>query len=178
MIGKLLVFIAAGLGIFGFFQPLVVVTPQPGTQVAVSSFEIIKGVQQLRSQVDQGGAAAGTLAPSALPPGVTLGQPIPKDVTSSKLNELSGYLLIPWGPTALFLLFFLIGIGRFGRGLGVMSFVIGLVGVGGWFVLQSSFEQAVAGAQPVVPGLGFTLILVGAIVGGVGGLAAVAAPQT
>ena len=165
MLGRILVLGAFLAGVAAFFLPFLnvnaVVIADGQTETDNVSFSVM--------QIFQGASAFENLSG-----GVELTEGQKKEINST-LDTIRGVLLIPFAPTALFLLILLASIKRFGRGHGIFALIVGLVAAAGWGLLTAAAtDQASSGAGF---GIGLTLVLVGGILGTIGGIAGIAKPQ-
>jgi hypothetical protein len=165
MIARILVILAVAAGVAAFFLPLVNVDAKVTVDGAMSShafdfstFQIIQGASGVES------AMGGFELPAEQ-----------RESVNEALNTIKAIVLIPFAPTAIFLLITLFGLKRFGRGLGITSLIIGLVAVGGWALINGAAkEQPNSGAAF---GIALTLILVGGGLGILGGIMGIAKPE-
>lgn len=170
MIGKLLVFLAFVAGGVGFVLPFIAAAAPEGTiEVSVSAMQLIQGVEGVQAAMAEtvAGAADAAVAEKI---GRSFGQ---------MADQVRAFVAIVFAPTVLFLLIGLLGLRRFGRGLGAAALIVGGLTLAGWFIVTSAATEHSAGASAtqVGFGLGFTLVLVGGVLGIVGGLAGLIAPQ-
>lgn len=186
MLGKLFVLGATIVGIVSFFLPTLTVemkkiVPTPGMDVGAAVVSST-GVAEVSDSAD---AVRVTFSAFRALSGVKgMHDAVPDAARSTDyweaLGSVVGYLALPWAPTVAFLLFSLIGIRRFGRGLGTLSLLVGAVTIVFWLLLNSVVQEESAKLAPagsLIAEIGFTLLLVGAIAGAVGGLLALVAPQ-
>lgn len=172
MIGRLLVLAAFLAGAAGFFLPFLTVTAKVGVDdtaqlqtVSLSAMQIMQGVSAIEEVASGAAGAAGA-------GGMTDAQRAELD---GAVNQIRGALLIPFAPTALFLLILLFSIKRFGRAAGVLSLIVGILGLAGWFLLNAAAAEAERAGGGFA--IGFTLLVVGAGLGTLGGIAGIAKPQ-
>jgi len=170
MIGKFCVIGALLAGILAFFLPFVSMQgPGPEgkpTEYTFSVMQLMQGAEGIKAAVAEKVPEANMVS----------------EEDTKKLGEamdaLKALLMIPFVPTAFFLLITLIGLKRFGRGLGVFSLLVGLVALGGWALLTAA--MAAANEQDGVQAgfqIGFTMLLIGALLGTFGGIMGIAKPQ-
>ena len=170
MIGKFCVIGALLAGILAFFLPFISMQgPGPDgkpTEYTFSVMNLMQGAEGIKDAVAEKVPEASLVS----------------EADTKKLGEamdaVKAVLLIPFVPTAFFLLITLIGLRRFGRGLGVFALLVGLVALGGWALLDAAMDAANAedGVQAELQ-IGFTLLLVGALLGIIGGIMGIAKPQ-
>lgn len=91
------------------------------------------------------------------------------------LNDMKLLVLIPFGPMGFLLLAGLLGIKRFGRGLGVMSLIFGLIGVALWAVFMAAAAEGDGKAS--FDTMGFNVLGFGYLLGLLGGIMGIAKPQ-
>lgn len=157
---KFIVLGAGILGLIGFFLPLVSVQ-KSGIEGKLSAFQIVKGIDSAQDVVDDAGAAAaGTAAEK-------------KAVADANeaLGTIKGIVLALFAPALLLALFGGIGARKkaFGRGFGITSLLLGLLGLGIWAVLSSAAEGSA--------GIGLHMLLLTGLGGIVGGLVATVKPD-
>lgn len=89
------------------------------------------------------------------------------------------FMLLVGGPGALLLLWALMGMSRFGRGLGTLALLTGLVGLGCWGLLRTALDEAAKKGEgyTTTQGLAVTLLLACGAVGALGGLMALFKPD-
>ncbi len=165
MLGRLVVLGAFLVGAAAFFLPFFHVQAQVTTGGAVSTQAMSFSVLQIFQGADAFEDLAG---------GARMSEAQRRQIDTT-LSTIRGVLLIPFAPTALFLLFTLFGIKRFGRGLGIASLIVGLIAVGGWALITAAAAETRSTEASF--GIGLTLVLVGGILGFVGGLAATIRPE-
>jgi hypothetical protein len=83
------------------------------------------------------------------------------------------------GPAVLVLLFLLLGLRRFGRGLGVLVLLAGLAGLGCWAILEAAIDKVVKEHPEAVleKGTGLMLLAVCGALAALGGLVALIKPD-
>lgn len=168
MIGKYCVIGALLAGILAFFLPFVSMQgpgPEGNTEYTFSVMTLMQGAEGIKGAVAEKVPEASMVS----------------EAQTKKLGEamdaLKSMLLIPFVPTVLFLVITLIGLRRFGRGLGVSSLLVGLVALGGWAILNAGMAAANEGGTEATFEIGFTLLLIGALLGTLGGIMGIAKPQ-
>ncbi|MCA9707615.1 MAG: hypothetical protein KDK70_17330, partial [Myxococcales bacterium] len=152
MIGKYLVIGAVLAGVIAFFLPFLVMQgPSPtGEGKTTYSFSVMKMMQGVEGLKD--------VVAEQAPEAKAVDTPELKDMEEA-FDKMKTVLLIPFVPTGLFLLFVLIGMKRFGRGLGVLSLLVGLLGLGLWAIVNAAASEAGDGGE-VALGTGFTVLLI------------------
>lgn len=169
MIGKYCVIGALLAGILAFFVPFVTMQgPGPDgtpTDYTFSVVGLMQGADGIKDVVAEKVPEANLVSEADL---AELGK---------AMEAIKPLLLIPFVPTVFFLLITLVGLRRFGRGLGVSSLLVGLVALGGWAILNAGMSAANDEGAKAAFGLGFTLLLVGALLGLFGGIMGIAKPQ-
>ncbi len=169
MIGKYCVIGALLAGILAFFLPFFSMegpTADGGkTTYTFAVMDLMKGAEGLTDVIAEESPEV-----KALPE---------EDVKKlgAVIEGIKAVLMIPFIPTAFFLLITLIGLKRFGRGLGVFSLLIGLVGLAGWALLNAAMSVAAEEGTPAEFKIGFTMLLVGSLLGTFGGIMGIAKPQ-
>jgi hypothetical protein len=156
---KFIVLGAGILGLIGFFLPLISVQ-KSGIEGKLSAFQIVKGLDSAQDVVGEAHAAAGTAEDKAA-----------VAEANEALGAVKGIVLALFVPAFLLALFGGIGAAkkRFGRGLGVTSLLIGLVGLGIWALLSSAAEGSA--------GVGLHMLLLTGLGGIGGGLIATVKPD-
>jgi hypothetical protein len=169
MIGKYCVIGALLAGVLAFFLPFISMQgPGPERKPTEYTFSVMKLMQGAEGIKD----AVAEKVPEAS---------MVSEEDTKKLGEamdaLKGMLLIPFVPTAFFLLITLLGLKRFGRGLGVFSLLVGLVALAGWALLNAAMGAANEEDVQAEFQIGFTMLLIGALFGIIGGIMGIAKPQ-
>jgi hypothetical protein len=168
MIGKYLVIGALLAGILAFFLPFLEVQapgPSGGNETySLSAMQVMQGAEGIKNAVAEKAPEANAVDASAM-----------KGV-EDMMDTLKTAMMIPFVPTGLFLLITLLGIKRFGRGLGVFSLIVGLIALAGWALLSAAMSEAGDDGKAAF-GIGFTLLMVGGLLGTAGGIAGIAKPQ-
>jgi hypothetical protein len=161
---KGLVLLGGLCGLVAFFLPFMVV-PVEGTTVGVSMFHFMKGEAGLEE-------AFGKKAE-------TEGDREALREASDAFEKDKGLFLAFYAPAALLVLLGLVGlVSRFGRGLGLIAMLAGIIGFGGWLLIHTALgEAAKEQARGMTEGLGVTLLLVSASLGCLGALMALARPE-
>lgn len=169
MIGKTCVIGALLAGVLAFFLPFITMKgPGPNgapTDYTFSVIQLMQGAEGIKDVVAE------------KVPEANLVSAADTEELGKAIDALKGMLLIPFVPTALFLLIALLGLRRFGRGLGVLSLLVGLLALAGWAILDAAMSAASEEGTEAAFELGFTMLLVGALLGIVGGIAGIAKPQ-
>jgi hypothetical protein len=162
---KFIVLAAGIVGLIAFFLPLVAVKDS-GVKGAISAFQIVKGIDSAQDVVE-GGTATNPAADRAAA----------KDANEA-LGKVKGIVLALFVPAALLTLFGGIGAKkqRFGRGLGVGSLLVGLLGLAIWALLSTAAKEA-GGDGGSVAGIGLHLLMLTGLGGLIGGLAALVKPD-
>ena len=169
MIGKYLVIGAVLAGAIAFFLPLLVFTTDSvkgsgSVEHPVSMMAMMQGVEGLKNAMAEQESEIGAVDTSAM-----------KEMEKT-FDEVKTILLIPFVPVGLFLLIVLIGIKRFGRGLGVFALIVGLISLALWALVNGVLSEAGPDAKATL-GSGFTLLLVSYLLGTVGGIMGIVKPQ-
>lgn len=168
MIGKYLVIGALLAGILAFFLPfLTVKAPAPGGGTAdysLSAMQVMQGAEGFKDAMAEKAPELKDLDPAAMKGAEDL------------LDALKTAMMIPFIPTALFLLITLLGIKRFGRGLGVFSLLVGLIALAGWALLNAAMSEAGDDGKAAFE-IGFNMLMVGGLLGTLGGIMGIAKPQ-
>lgn len=157
--------LAAGLiGLVAFFMPLIAVQ-KSGVEGKLSAYRIVKGIDSAQDVVKEAGAGAGTVEDKQA-----------VEEANKALGDVKGIVLAIFGPALLLALFGGIGAAkkRFGRGLAIPSFLIGLIGLGIWALLNSA---ASAGDGESVAGVGMHMLMLTGLGGTIGGLFAMIKPD-
>jgi hypothetical protein len=154
---KFIVLVGGILGILAFFLPLVSVE-RAGHKADVSAYQVVKGLDQAQTAVDDGVQQSAFDADTA---------------TSAKkdIGALKGIVMGVFAPALLLALIGGIGVARrkFGRVAGTFSFLLGLVGLGIGAILKAAADGD--------GGVGLTLLLLTGFAGVVGGLATLIKPD-
>src|SRR3954470_5176223 len=155
---KFLVLAGGILGILAFFLPMVTIH-RAGYTGSGSAFPIIKGLSVATGAVSSEEVRAAAMNSEA--------------VQSAKegLDAMKGIVMAIFIPAVLLAAIGALGVAkkRFGRGAGVLAFLLGLVGLGIGALLKSA-----AGEDG---GVGLTLLLATGVLGTVGGLFALIKPD-
>jgi hypothetical protein len=161
---KFLVLAAGLIGLVAFFLPFLSVEAE-GKSVSVSAFQAVRGISVVEGVVDE---AAGT--PSAAS---AEGQKAMADL-DELLTKVKAFLYVMYAPALLLVLLGVIGVvkQKFGRGLGILSFLFGLVALGFWALLFMAAGEANKGDTQgqVALGLGVQLMLGAGALAVIGGL--------
>lgn len=163
---RLLVLLAGLCGVGAFVMPLFTVQVTEGdASLAVSTLNILQGAESLRDRVK------GT--------DVKMTDAQVDDMDEGLQKAKTTFLLLVGGPGALLLLFALLGMGRFGRGLALLSLLVGLAGVGCWALLRTALDEAAkkGDGYTTTPGLAVTLLLATGALGALGGLIGLLRPE-
>ena len=154
---KFIVLVGGILGILAFFLPLVSVHRE-GHTANVSAFQVVKGLDQASSAVDDGVQQSAMSADS--------GGEAKKDI-----GALKGIVMAIFAPAVLLAAIGGLGVARkrFGRVAGTFALLLGLVGLGIGAILKGAAEGD--------GGIGLTLLLLTGVAGIVGGLAALIKPD-
>ena len=185
MIGKYLVIGALLSGIIALFLPFFTVKrTAPGGEQAHYSFsaiQVMQGVEGVKAAVEEqapereGGEAVSKGVEEQAPEQED-GEAAASKGVEEQLGDLETLVMIPFIPTAVFLLITLVGIKRFGRGLGMLSLLVGLVALTGWASLNAGMAKAGDGGQAAFE-IGFTMLMVGSVLGTLGGIMGLVQPQ-
>lgn len=155
---KFLVLAGGLLGILAFFLPMVTVH-RSGYEGSVSAFQIIKGLNVASDAMASDEVRHAAMSSEAY--------------TSAKdgVDQMKGIVMAIFIPAILLAALGALGVAKkkFGRGIGAVSFLLGLVGLGIGALLKSA-----AGADG---GIGLTLLLATGALGTVGGLFALVKPD-
>jgi hypothetical protein len=150
---KFIVLVGGILGILAFFLPLVSVT-RGGHTGTVSAFQVMKGLDQVSTEVDRGAATE-------------------MDRANAKdgVGAIKGIVMAIFAPAVLLALIGGLGVARkrFGRGAGTLVLLLGLIGLAIGGILKSAAEGDA--------GIGLTLLLVTGVSGVVGGILALVKPE-
>lgn len=169
MIGKYCVIGALLAGILAFFLPFFSMEGPKAdgskTTYTFSVMELMQGAEGLKDVIAEESPEVNAIPEEDLK---KLGEVI---------DGIKGVLMIPFIPTGFFLLITLIGLKRFGRGLGVFSLLVGLLALGGWAILNAAMGVAAEEGTPAEFQIGFTMLLIGALLGTFGGVMGIAKPQ-
>jgi hypothetical protein len=154
---KFIVLVGGILGILAFFLPLVSVERQ-GHKQSVSAYQVVKGLDQAQTAVDEG------VQQSAFDADVGAS-------AKKNIGALKGIVLGVFAPAVWLTLIGALGVARkrFGRVAGTFSFLLGLLGLGIGAILKAAAEGD--------GGIGLTLLLITGFAGVVGGLAALIKPE-
>ena len=154
---KFIVLVGGILGILSFFLPLVSVHRE-GHTANVSAFQVVKGLDQASTAVDDGVQQSAMSADS--------GAEAKKDI-----GALKGIVMAIFAPAVLLAAIGGLGVARkkFGRVAGTFSFLLGLVGLGIAALLKSAAEGDA--------GIGLTLLLLTGVAGVVGGIMGLVKPE-
>jgi hypothetical protein len=154
---KLIVLAGGILGILAFFLPLVSVTRADVTKT-VSAYQIVKGLDQVQSEVGRAGARGELSAATS-------------SRAQNDLGAVKGIVMALFAPALLLAMIGGIGVKRrrFGRVAGTFSLLLGLVSLG--------IGSLMRGAAEGDSGIGMTFLLLTGIAGIVGGILALAKPE-
>jgi len=156
---KLIVLVGGLLGILSFFLPLVSVTRE-GKTVALSAFQVVKGIDVVNHEIDKTDVSAASIDDRA-------------KLTEAKgdLSSIKGIVLAIFAPALLLALIGGLGVMRkkFGRGAGTLALLLGALGLGIGVILKGAAEGD--------SGIGMTLLLLTGVAGVVGGLMALIKPE-
>jgi len=158
--------LAAGLiGLVAFFMPLIAVE-KSGVEGKLSAYRIVKGIDSAQDVVKESGAAAGSVQDKQA-----------VEEANAALGDVKGIVLAIFGPALLLAVFGGIGAARkrFGRGLAIPSFLIGLIGLGIWALLNSA--ASAAGGGESVAGIGMHMLMLTGLGGTIGGLFGMVKPD-
>jgi hypothetical protein len=149
-------------GLIGFFLPLLVGEGH-GTTDSLSAFQAVRLGSKLNEATEQ--ATAGSTAAEAQSA---------RDEMGDVVAKIKAVFYALYAPALLLFLFGLIGLlkKKFGRGLGVLSFLLGLVSIGLWALLFKAIGDA-GGGHPDVKlsmGIGGHLLLAAGVLGFLGGI--------
>ena len=158
---KFIVLGAGVLGIIGFFLPLISVQ-KSGIEGKLSAFQIVKGIDSAQDVVGKEAAAAAA--------GSVQEKQAVEDANKA-LGAIKAIVLALFAPALLLALFGGIGAAkkRFGRGFGITSLLVGLLGLGIWALLSSAAEGSA--------GVGLHMLLLTGLGGIIGGLVATVKPD-
>lgn len=148
-IAKFLVLLGGIAGVAAFFLPFVTVA-SGGDSASLSAYQAVRGVDVIEDNMGKGEAP-----------------PQAQEELQSVLDRVKGFLYGIYAPSVLMILFGLIGVikGKFGRGFGLVSFLLGGLTLGVWGLIAG-----VAGGSATSLGLGVHLLAVAGALGVVGGL--------
>jgi hypothetical protein len=158
---KFLVLAGGILGILAFFLPMVTVE-RDGGKVSASAFQIVKGLDAVKSKLDKTEVKMSAAA---------YGSTAELSRAKSDLSDIKGIVMAIFAPALLLAAIGGAGLARkkFGRVAGGFSLVFGLVGLGIGALLKSAAEGDA--------GVGLTLLLVMGVLGTIGGILALAKPE-
>ncbi len=163
---KFLVLISGLIGLIAFFLPILAVE-NSGVEGKLSAFQIVKGIETAKDVVKQAPTTGTAEEKQAV------------DDANAELDKYRGFVYAIFGPAALLFLFGLIGVlrGRFGRGLGITSLLIGLIGLGIWALLNAAANEVSAEHGESVKGVAMHLLMVTGLGGTLAGLITTVAPD-
>jgi hypothetical protein len=161
---KFVVLASGVIGLIAFFLPLIAVE-KSGVEGKLSAFQIVKGidaVQEVVKEAPKTGSAEETKAVGELNDG---------------LDEVKGIVLAVFGPAAILALLGVIAVARkrFGRGMAIPTFLIGLIGLGIWALLNAAANEV--GGDENVKGLGMHLLMLTGLGGTFAGLVGTIKPD-
>ncbi len=160
--GKYLVLLAGIAGVVAFFLPIMRIRLKE-REFGVSTLQIMRGIRGMEEAIGEK-AGESKEEREAL------------EETEEGLRKVKGIFLAFFGPAAVLLLLGVLT--RVGRGVGILALIVGLIGFGGWALMNYAVSEA--GKQSADAetgtGLGLTLLLVSALLGVVGGIVAIAKP--
>jgi len=162
---KFMVLVAGLMGLIAFFLPFLSAESQ-GKSASISAFQAVKGIDTALDATEQAAAAGNATAET-------------KSASSEiaeVVNKVKAFLYAMYAPALLLFLFGIIGVvkKKFGRGLAVLSLLLGLVALGFWALLFMAAGEANKDATgsdvKVALGLGVHLLLGTGILGFLGGI--------
>ena len=159
------VVLASGIiGLIAFFLPLIAVE-KSGVEGKLSAFQIVKGIDAVQDIVKE--------APKT---GTAEEKEIVTDANDA-LDEVKGIVLAIFGPAALLALLGVIATvrKRFGRGMAIPTFLIGLIGLGIWALLNAAAEEV--GGDESVKGIAMHLLMITGLGGTFAGLVGTIKPD-
>ena len=159
---KFVVLVGGILGILAFFLPMVSVSRQ-GKTVTVSAFQVVKGLEAVKAEVEKDEVRA--QAASTSYDRASYGK------AKDGVDGIKGIVMAIFAPALLLALIGGAGVARkkFGRVAGTFSLLFGLVGLGIGAILKSAAEGD--------SGIGLTLLLITGLAGIVGGIMALVKPE-
>lgn len=165
---KFIVLVGGIVGLIAFFLPAINVTHQ-GKTVGVSAMQLVAGLDLAKDAVDKaespdvGGLGAGELSKA-------------KADASSEISKVKGFVLGLFAPALLLVI--IGGVGamrrRFGRGLGSLSLLLGLISLALGALIMSVASE---GGKEAGAGIAITLLVVTGAAGALGGLMALIKPD-
>lgn len=156
---KFIVLVGGILGLVAFFLPAINVKTEKGT-VGVSAMQMVAGIDLAKDAVDKADA------PDPM-------SRTTRDDASADLSKVKGIVMGLFAPALLLVL--IGGIGamrrRFGRGMGALSLLFGLISLGIGALVMSAAEGDTSA------GIAITMLVVTGIAGFVGGMLALIKPD-
>ena len=164
---KFMVLVAGLMGLVAFFLPFLSVEAE-GKSVSVSAFQAVRGISVVEKEVDK---AAGTTTAATAEGQEALSE------LDEVLTKVKSFLYAMYAPALLLVLFGIIGVvkQKFGRGLAILSLLMGLIALGFWALLfmaagEANKSEAGQTQAQVALGLGVHLLLGTGILGFLGGI--------
>lgn len=158
---KFIVLVGGILGILAFFLPMVTVE-RGGKSVSVSAFQVVKGLDAVKSELDKDEVKMNAAA---------YGETETLHKAKGDVDGIKGIVMAIFAPALLLALIGGAGVARkkFGRVAGTFSLLFGLAGLGIGAILKSAAEGD--------SGVGLTVLLLTGALGIVGGILALAKPD-
>ena len=179
---KFIVLVGAVLGLVGFFLPLLKATAE-GKEISVSSFQVMTGVQVAQGAVDQVKDEVRSDVAKAGETGAAERAQVKKglDEVDEMLSRIKIFVLVLFAPTVLLLLIGGIATVRkkFGRGGGILAFLVGGLGTGMWALVNAAIGEVSKepGGGGVAAGIGLWMLLVVGLAGVIGGILVLVKPD-
>lgn len=175
---KFIVLGAGVIGVISFFMPLMAVE---GVKDTVSAMQIVKGLDTLKDAAEKGKDMADSVDTSGMgddaaeaKKGIKAGA----DTASKAATAATIIVLLPFIICALFILFGVLGLKRFGRGLGIGTFLLAIVAGMVWMLLKAAADKvAEMGGVDSATGSGMTMLMLAVGLALVGGLLAIIKPE-
>ena len=170
---KYLVLLGGIIGVVAFFLPAITVKNDDVT-VKISSYRIVRGVDDAAQVVDKKSAAAAAQESAAHPDDARA----IIDTANASFKSIRTPILIIFAPAVLLLVFGGIATarGRFGRFGGFSAFVVGGLCAAVW-MLAHHVNQTTMSNDPAPLGIGVHLLLASGAAGILGGLLAMISPD-
>ncbi len=157
------IILGAGLiGLLAFFLPLIAVE-KSGVEGKLSAYTIVKGIDKAQDIV--GSAATGSADEEQA-----------VDEANDALSDVKAVVLAIFVPALLLAIMGGIAVARrrIGRGFGIMSLLVGLLGLAIWAILNSA---ATAPSGESAAGIGMHMLMLTGLGGIVGGIIAKIKPE-
>ena len=137
---KFVVIACGAIGLVAFFLPLLHVK-EVGAKV--SAFDVIKGLDKLKAGADEVKGKADEELDKAGKEGKEVKAKLAQAHKDAKdaADVATWIFLVPFAPAAFFVLFGLLGLKRFGRGLGFGTLFFGLVGIAIWALINQAAAE-------------------------------------